>query len=136
MSTFSDRPRIEAAFAALSDRGIIARADFECCNSCAQYALFEQERTAWAGMAPAIGYVYFHEQATDSANDGGPLRLGHGAFAEDGDGVGVGHLIVSVLIEHGLHPVWDGDTDLKIVVSAPAGRLWRLDYPRPDGDED
>jgi hypothetical protein len=144
-----NRDRIEAAFAELEERGIIARADFQCCVSCASSAM-EAEVEKWQGLEPPFGYVFFHEQATDGANEGGSLWLGHGSLKEaatDGnDPVQANDLIdsqekaaeiiVQVLRERGFVVDWDGNVDRKIAVEQPRGG-WDLDYDREtDEDED
>lgn len=126
-----DRARIETAFAELEKRGIIARADFECCTGCASYAIANQEKDAWTGDVPAVGAVHFNEQATDAANEGGTLYLGHGSFADtEVENLRVAELTCQVLREQGLAVRWNGDTARKILVDPPDGQRWRLNYQR------
>lgn len=136
----SDRTRIERAFMAMAPRGIIALADFQCCNSCATAAIYNYEVQKWDLETPLIGAAYFHEQATDSANEGYPLMIGYGGLV-DGDletelteAERVGEVAVEVLREHGFTVEWDGSGLSKLRVMAPSG-TWELDYDRPHQDE-
>lgn len=133
----SDRLTIEHAFEDLETRGILARADYQCCTGCSSYAL-RQEIDEYKGATPPIGGVCFHEQSTDGANEGGSLYLGYIATSDDlAEASRVPDLIVITLAEHGLKTIWDGDFNMKIQVLPPSGGRWNLDYDRHiDEDED
>lgn len=142
-----NQTRIDSVFADLEKRGIIARPDFSCCNGCASGEL-EDEVKAWTGAVPVTGYVFFHEQATDSANDGGSLWLAHGSLLEkDTDGNNeteygrllaeqerIAEEIVREFREHGFTVNWDGNLARKIAVLEPLDG-WNLDYGRGSDDE-
>lgn len=139
--------RIDNVFADLEKGGIIARPDFSCCNGCASGEL-ENEVARWTGPVPVTGYVFFHEQSTDHANDGRKLWLAHGSLLEketDGnDATGyerlfahqewVGNEVVRQFREHGFIVEWDGDVSRKIAVLEPSDG-WDLDYGRGRDDE-
>jgi hypothetical protein len=137
------RKRIERIFEELSDQGIIGLADFECCNSCAGYRLGNEKVSAWTKEhgEPPVGYVFFHEQATDAANEGLSLWLAHGAVDELNDEtdardnqVRVAEAVVEAFQARGYTVHWEGNVDRKIQVEEPRGG-WNLDYDR-DHDED
>jgi hypothetical protein len=146
----SNRARIEAVLTDLENRGILSRADFQDCNTCAGERILNQELPAWGDRHVSgpehqpIGYMFFHEQATDSANHGGPLLLSHGSFSEADDSLPeeqvqhdqrlVASMIVEEFREHGFDVEWSGDLWAKIPVVEPRGG-WHLDYDR-DEDED
>jgi hypothetical protein len=68
--------RTDAAFGELNANGIVARADFSCCGSCASAEIGDEldDTRHW------IGYVYFHSQDTDHLVDSGTTYIGYGAF--------------------------------------------------------
>lgn len=144
-----NRTQIEAVFSDLEERGIIARGDFWCCNSCASSALVSRELPMYRERLGAehqpIGYVFFHEQSTDSANQGGPLYLAHGSISEahddpDSEQVGfdqrlVGRIVIDEFREHGFEAEWSGNLAEKILILEPQGG-WELNYDRPDQDDE
>lgn len=144
----SNRARIEAVFADLEKRGIIARADFWCCNSCASSAMLNRELPSYqARVGPEhqpIGYVFFHEQSTDSANQGHSLHLLHGSISEADDAADteqverdqalVAQIVVEEFREHGFEIDWNGDLGRTIEVVEPHGG-WELDYDREEDDD-
>jgi uncharacterized protein DUF6891 len=126
--TTMDMRRIASAFAELEDQGVIARANFLCCTGCACEAMTDEQQK-WAGKVPPIGAVYFHEQATEGANEGGVLWLGHGSFSgTEEDDRRVAQMTVETLTRHGMKIDWDGDITRKIAAQSPDGR-WVLNYP-------
>jgi uncharacterized protein DUF6891 len=145
----SNMAAIESVFRNLEERGILARADFWDCNTCATEALVNTELPAWGDTHVSgpehqpIGYVFFHQQATDSANEGYSLLLSHGSFNEAEDGVPeheiehaqqlVANTIVEEFREHGFLVDWHGDLNVKIPVLEPRGG-WNLNYYRDHND--
>jgi hypothetical protein len=144
----SNRVRIEGVFNALEERGIIARADFWCCNSCASSAMLGRELPAYernGAEHQPVGYVFFHEQDTDSANEGRALLLSHGSINEADDNASpdeiehaqgmVARIVVEEFREHGFEVEWNGSLGTKISVIEPS-EGWYLDYDREADDED
>lgn len=145
----SNQTRIEAAFGDLEQRGIIARAHYWCCNGCASSGIYNNElpryRERFGSEDQPIGYVFFHEQATESANNGGPLLLSHGSISEGDDFTPaeqvrhdqqlVAQIVIEELREHGFEVQWSGDLDCKIVVVQPYDG-WNLDYGDTDDRDD
>jgi hypothetical protein len=140
----SNRARIEAVMTALENRGVMARADFWDCNTCAADALLHRELPVWQGNEPPVGYVFFHEQATDSANAGGLLLLSHGSWNEADESSStdeifhaqqlVTRMIIEEFQEHGFGIEWGGNLNMKIGVVEPRGG-WYLDYDRETEDD-
>jgi hypothetical protein len=102
--------RLLAAFSALDGEGIVARADFTCCNTCGTTEIGAEVD------GPARGYVFFHNQDTERAAEGGGLYLSYGTF--DGtDPVPVAETVVAALRAADLPAEWDGDVRARILVS-------------------
>jgi hypothetical protein len=117
-------------FATLSDNGVLALADFACCGTCAQAEGFEL-----AMEKGARGYVYFHEQDTELAAEGGGLFLGFGTTLEpplDSPDAGreahdlacaaIAQEAVDLLDRAGFAPQWEGTVARRIFVDVP----WNL----------
>ncbi|XVQ13257.1 DUF6891 domain-containing protein [Spirillospora sp. CA-255316] len=105
-----DAERLLAAFRDLDAGGLVARADFTCCQSCGTAEIGAE---APAGAAPA-GYVFCHRQDVDAAARGEGLFLSYGAFSEDGDDAEIGRRAVRALRERGLTVEWDGEVTTRI----------------------
>lgn len=89
---------IVAAFIELQQLGYFAKANFWCCQSCALYAIPDEQEK----------YVYYHEQDAKSMIErGGELLLAWG---------GNGDEICAVLNKHGLKTEWNGSEDMRIKV--------------------
>lgn len=119
----TDNDRLDAAFADLeTNYAVLARQDYWCCQTCGCAAIADEiaktKRGRGKRTAPgALGYVFFHNQDTSSAVDGGGLMLAYGsADATDQRTRAVGRVIVGVLRDHGLEPAWTGDIGQRIFV--------------------
>lgn len=111
----TDLDALEAAFAGLEIRGVVARPNFACCSSCARAEI-------GAELADdSRGYVFFHYQTTERAVKSGELYLHYGA-CEPHDIEEVAREIVGRLEDEGLPVVWNGETGTAIKV-API--VWR-----------
>jgi len=124
----TDCERLDAAFAALEAEGILARQDYEDCQTCGHAAA---RRELAAAGERTRGYVFYHQQDTESAYDTGELYLAYGAAAEACEGsqceperalVAIGNAVVAALRAQGLTVSWNGSGDTRILVS---GLTWR-----------
>ncbi|MFJ3514060.1 MULTISPECIES: DUF6891 domain-containing protein [unclassified Streptomyces] len=108
----TDPERLSRAFAELDAAGITARENFTCCRSCGEAEIGAE------GGPDARGFVYFHDQCTDSATAGHGLTLLYGGF--DGTSAttaAVGREVVTALTRAGLPTRWDGDPGQSITVT-------------------
>ena len=111
----TDCDRLDRAFAALEASGVLARQDFSCCMTCGSYQLW-QEMKAVPPTRAVRGYVFYHEQDTDSAAAGG-LCLRYGSADGTNESTqALGRHIVAALRAEGLRTEWNGCTDKCIVV--------------------
>jgi hypothetical protein len=111
----TDCDRLDAAFAELEERGIVARQDFSCCNNCGSTEIWSEVREAEEDGRVIHGCTFYHHQDTEVAVNGGGLCLGYQAVADGEEAqVAVGHEIVQVLRTHGFEPRWDGSTEKRI----------------------
>ena len=112
----TDCDRLDHAFRALEQRGIVARQNFSCCCNCGHVEIgYEVEEASEA--CPVVGYVFYHMQDTERASAGGDLLLAYGAI-EDGDEniVAMGRSIVQALESAGLRTAWNESPDERICV--------------------
>ncbi|MEV5509997.1 DUF6891 domain-containing protein [Streptomyces orinoci] len=108
----TDPERLTRAFTALNASGITARENFTCCRNCGHSEIA-------AEAAPgARGFVYFHQQCTDSAAAGHGLTLFYGTFnASRHTTATIGKEIVTALESAGLSAEWNGDPARSINVT-------------------
>ncbi|WP_430334501.1 DUF6891 domain-containing protein [Rhodococcus sp. ACT016] len=125
--------RTIAAFEELNANGVVARADFSCCGSCASGEIWEERDDSrhWKG------YVYFHQQDTDRLVEDGSTYVGFGAFppetfdqaaydalSEDAKeefyAADVTRLLEAevfpVLRRHGIEPEWNRDLGTRVLL--------------------
>jgi hypothetical protein len=105
-----DAERLLAAFRDLDLAGIVARADFTCCQSCGTSEIAGEV----PGDASIRGYVFCHRQDVDAAARGEGLFLSYGTFTEDADPAEIGRHAVQALRERGLTVEWDGEVTTRI----------------------
>ena len=123
----TDYDRLDAAMEALEMRSIVARQDFTCCGTCgvaeigAEINDFEQKGVR------ARGYVFFHQQDTESAVDGHGLYFNYGhalEYDKPEASIEIGKELVKALEGAGLRPKWNGDLGQRIFVPLDWKRRW------------
>jgi len=117
-SEMTDCDRLDAAFEALEEEGIVARQNFTCCGTCGASEIWDEIEAAQDEGLGVEGYAFFHMQDTESAVEGHGLYLNYGACDQGEDkAVAIGHRIVEQLEAHGLTTRWDGRLEQRIGVS-------------------
>ncbi len=73
------RTNIDLAFDDLNAAGIVARKDFTCCGTCGAAEIDDERDDSrhWNG------YVFFHQQDTESLADSGNVYLSYGVFVPE-----------------------------------------------------
>ena len=122
------------AFAALAERGIVAREHFSCCGNCASGEIFGErdDSRAWRG------YVYYHQQDTDRLIEDRSTYIGYGAFLDawttEAEWTALPETqrdqrhaqivtalmredVIPVLEAHGITVAWDGSLGTRIHLS-------------------
>ena len=115
--------RLRAAFEALGSGGIVARADFTCCQTCG----FSEIGDEVPEGETRRGFTFCHSQDIDRALHGEGVYLAFGSFSEDVAPVEVADEVVEVLTRYGFEPQWGGDVRTRIHVPMS----WQV---RRDGD--
>jgi hypothetical protein len=108
-----DPDRLNAAFEALDAAGIVARADFTCCQTCG--------RSEIGGEVPEgetrRGFTFCHGQDVDRALHGEGVYLTFGSFdADAATPADIAAEVVQALARHGFAPHWEGDVAKRIHV--------------------
>ena len=120
----TDVDRLFSVFDALDRDGIVARADFTCCQTCGHAEIGDE-----AGEG-ARGYVFFHRQDTESATAGDGVWLAYGSLGEVTDHAAadeaVGREVVAALTTGGLPVEWNGSVRSRIKVGPIA---WQKRLP-------
>lgn len=115
--TITDCDRLDAAFAALEEQGIVARQNFTCCGTCGVAEIGDEIAATEAAGRPVDGYAFYHMQDTESAVEGYGVYLNYGAVSEDDAAqVGVGHRIAEVARAAGLTVDWNGELSQRIKI--------------------
>ncbi|MEV0403831.1 hypothetical protein [Actinoallomurus sp. NPDC050550] len=108
-----DSDRLLRAFQDLEAAGIVARADFTCCQNCGVTEIGDEVPEG----AEMRGYTFCHRQDIEAAVEGHGLYLSYGGF--DGDvatATRIGEEVVATLDRHGLASTWNGDHTKRIDV--------------------
>jgi hypothetical protein len=114
----TDCDRLDGAFAELETKGIVARQNFTCCQTCGHYEIGGQIEAAREAGREVHGYTFYHMQDTEGAVEGDGLYLAYGALEPDDDAlVAVGKEIVKVLRRHKLKVRWNGSGSERIFVA-------------------
>ena len=81
----------------------------------------------------ARGYVFFHQQDTESAVEGHGLYFSYGAAHSELDAahIAIAQELFDVLQAVGLKPHWDGKIDHRVGVVLDWKRRWTDDVPVP-----
>lgn len=108
----STNDRLDKAFEFLKQSGIFSAQDYWCCSSCGHAAAAEsmtEQKTR--------GYVFYHEQDTDRAMEGGGLMLAYGSYeGEDEKTTAIAREIGSALDRFGVPYEWNGSPDSRIFI--------------------
>ena len=108
-----DVDRLLRAFRDLETAGIVARANFTCCQTCGTAEIGGEVPEGSA----VRGYTFCHQQDVQAAVEGHGLYLSYGVLGDDsGDAVRIGEEVVAALRSHGLAPDWSGDPGRRIEV--------------------
>lgn len=114
----TDCDRLDAAFAALEQGGIISRQNFSCCGTCGTGEIWDEIDAVKEAGGATRGYTFYHMQDTESAAQGSGLYLNYGACEEGEDAaLGVASEIVAELERQGLTTNWNGSWNQRIGVT-------------------
>lgn len=125
--------RTVAAFDELNTHGVVARADFSCCGTCASGEIWDErdDTRHWDG------YAYFHQQDTERLVESGETYIGYGAFPPkgfDGDAYDaltdaakeelyasdvtrlLDDVVFPVFRKHGIEPEWNRDLGTRVLL--------------------
>ena len=113
----TDCDRLDAAFAASNEAGILCRHHFMCCRGCGFHAIREIIDTERERGRDFRGFAFYHRQRTEAASRGGALYLHHGSAAGGEADLAVAQEVVNRLRGHGLDVDWPQDAEVSIKVN-------------------
>lgn len=112
----TDCDRLDEALAELDRNGVIARQNFTCCQTCG-HAEISAEIQETERFRPVRGYVFFHQQDTETVLEYGYLHLAYGAVSgREDESTEIGYEIVDTLERAGLSVIWNGSIGKRIRV--------------------
>jgi hypothetical protein len=125
----TDYDRLVTALVALELKGIVARQNFACCQTCGHAEIEDEiESFAAAGGDPR-GYVFFHQQGTESAIADGEVGFAYGPAKEDVNSVDVASELANAVRAVGLKVDWNGESSMCVMVSLDWKRRWPGENP-------
>ena len=130
----TDYDRLELAFDMLEEEDIVARQHFTCCGTCGAAEIGVEIEDYEELGREAQGYVFFHQQDTESAVESGSLYISYGAADAEADtaaSIAVGQRLFDVLTKVGLKPIWDGKINHRVGVAIDWKRRWEGALPKP-----
>ena len=131
----TDFDKLELAFDMLEDEDIIARQNFTCCGTCGSAEIgAEMDDHEDMTARPPKGYVFFHQQDTESAVESGSLYISYGAAdatAPAEASIAIGQRLFDVLQAVGLKPIWDGKINHRVGLAIDWKRRWEGATPKP-----
>lgn len=114
----TDCDRLDSAFTALNEGGIVAVHDFTCCQNCGLAEIGDEIGAAIRRGVDVSGFVFYHQQDTDHATEGHGLYLTYGHVdGGETNGIAIGRIVVSALNAAGLQTDWNGTLGKRIGVS-------------------
>ncbi len=122
--------KLDRAFEALRRAHVVAEQDFSCCNTCGHAEI--------EGDQGDLGYVFFHQQDTESLAESGSTYLSYGIFwpahisEEEYKALSSSQreelydattiklmrtVVIPILQEHGIGVSWEGNVDTRILLT-------------------
>ena len=123
----TDYDRLHLTMLELDQKGIVAREDFSCCGTCGAAEIWDEIDEARSNGLNVRGYVFFHQQGTESAVDGGSINFSYGSAVEDAseaDKVAIGQELADAIRSAGLNVDWDGQLSMCVMVDVDWKRRW------------
>ena len=112
----TDCDKLDEAFAELDRKGIVARQNFTCCQTCGHTEIGYEIDDALE-YRPVRGYVFFHKQDTEHVVETDRLYLAYGAVdGKEDDSIEIGYEVLAVLRRAGLSVEWNGMIQKRICI--------------------
>jgi len=124
----TDYDKLINAMKRLESKGIVARENFTCCGTCGQAEIGGEIEKCRSEGKEIDGYVFFHEQGTESAVEGYGINFSYGSAikeASDEDHVAIGKLLADEMRTAGLKVDWNGQLSMCVMVDLDWKRPWK-----------
>ncbi len=123
----TDNDRLELVFQNLMQNGVLPRHNFTCCGTCGVAEIYDEIEAKIKNGTDVKGYVFYHQQDTESAVDGHGLYFNYGAVnenASDEDHIAIGKNLSSSLRAQGFEVDWDNSLSRRIGLKMDWKRRW------------
>ena len=107
-------------FDELEGQGIVARHDYQCCQSCGIVAILSEAKVGYVFYPTGkVGYVFYHEQDTADGVRDGKMMMAFGPIEgeDEEDYKRIGRLVCDTLQAHGFTVAWEGSSRTRIEVT-------------------
>jgi hypothetical protein len=110
------KTKLSAAFRAMRKEGLVARQNFSCCGSCANYELATIiDELPAEKKATTKGYVFYHNQDADHMRRPNFDGLYLGYSSSDGNNCSdIAQIVVACIQRAGLTAEWNGEITTRI----------------------
>jgi hypothetical protein len=125
----TDYDRLVRALVALEMKGIVARQNFACCQTCGHAEIEDEIESFAATGGDPRGYVFFHQQGTESAIRDGEVGFAYGPAKEDVDSADIASELANEMRAVGLKVDWNGESSMCVMVSLDWKRRWPGEDP-------
>ena len=107
------------AFDDLQEKGMIARENYTCCQSCGWRAIEQEARDLRAADQNCWGAAFYHGQDAEDIQDSERVHISFGTLKGIGPNLftreEAGEILAQALQEHGLHVEWDGSAKTRVL---------------------
>ncbi|MBX9623093.1 MAG: hypothetical protein K2X82_04690 [Gemmataceae bacterium] len=112
----TDCDRLDRAFEALEEQGVVARQHFSCCSNCGEAEIGGEIAAAEDDGREVVGYAFYHQQDTQRAAEGGGIYVKYGPNTDGPETAAIGRMIVAAVEAAGLKAEWDGSPNNAVLV--------------------
>lgn len=115
----TDCDKLDEAFAELDRKGIVARQNWTCCQTCGHAEMgYEIDDVRESRTPDAVrGYVFYHQQDSESCVESDKLYLAYGTpNGDEAAAAAIAHEVVAVLRDHKLIVEWNGRIEKRICI--------------------
>jgi hypothetical protein len=120
----TDFDRLQDAIFALERKGIVTRQHFTCCQTCGHAEIGDEIAKYEAAGRQAHGYAFFHQQATESAVEGGDINFAYGIVGDRHSAAEIAQQVADQIRAAGLRVDWNGKDTTCVMVGLDWKRRW------------
>jgi hypothetical protein len=112
-----DKDRLNLLFKRLRAADLMARQDFMCCGGCGHSQCHIDLHDDNKPRSNQAGYVFYHNQSTWGALNGGDLHLYYGGRDDEIDSAAIGQRITNIALQLGFNVTWNGSEHTAVALT-------------------